>query len=71
MKKLIFLTVFLFLASFLPSLAFAQSPSGPKMVIEGRDFDFKEVQEGKVAEHVFKVLNKGNQPLEIHKVNPG
>jgi hypothetical protein len=29
------------------------------------------VEEGKVVEHTFKVLNKGGHPLEIRKVNPG
>jgi len=41
------------------------------MVLPERSFDFKDVEEGKVVEHVFKVLNKGSQPLEIRKVNPG
>jgi len=41
------------------------------MVLPERSFDFKEVEEGKVVEHAFKVLNKGNQPLEIKNVNPG
>jgi hypothetical protein len=41
------------------------------MVLPERSFDFKEVEEGKVLEHSFKILNKGNQPLEIKNVNPG
>jgi hypothetical protein len=55
------------LASFSP----AQTPSGPSMVLPERSFDFKEVEEGKIVEHTFKVLNKGDQVLEIKKVNPG
>jgi hypothetical protein len=41
------------------------------MVLPERSFDFKEVEEGKVVEHVFKVLNKGSQVLAITRVNPG
>ncbi len=41
------------------------------MVLPERSFDFKEVEEGKVVEHAFKVSNKGNQVLEIRNVNPG
>ena len=49
----------------------AQTPSGPSMVLPERFFDFKEVDEGKVIEHTFRVLNKGDQFLQIRKVNPG
>ena len=49
----------------------AQTPSGPSIVLPERSFDFKDVEEGKVVEHAFRVLNKGDQPLEIRKVNPG
>ena len=53
------------------SFSQAQTPSGPSMVLPERSFDFKEVEEGKVVEHAFKVSNKGNQVLEIRNVNPG
>ena len=43
----------------------------PRLVIEEKIFDFKEVEEGNVLEHAFKVLNKGDAPLEIKKVQPG
>jgi hypothetical protein len=49
----------------------AQTPSGPSMVLPEKSFDFNEVEEGKLVEHAFKVLNKGNRPLEITNVNPG
>ena len=41
------------------------------MVLPERSYDFNDVEEGKVVEHAFKVLNKGDEPLEIRKVNPG
>jgi len=41
------------------------------MVLPERAHDFGEVEEGNVAEHAFQVLNKGDQPLEIKRVNPG
>lgn len=63
-----FIVVFFFsLYSFSP----AQTPSGPSMVLPERSFDFQEVEEGKTVEHAFKVLNRGDQPLEITNVNPG
>jgi hypothetical protein len=40
-------------------------------VLPERSFDFKEVEEGRTVEHSFKVLNKGDEVLEIRKVNPG
>ena len=62
------IVVFFFsLFSFSP----AQTPSGPSMVLPERSFDFQEVEEGKTVEHAFKVLNRGDQPLEITNVNPG
>ena len=49
----------------------AQEPQGPRIVLKERAFDFKEVKEGEVIEHTFKVLNKGDQTLKIVKVRPG
>jgi hypothetical protein len=63
------LAVLLCVVFFTTSLA--QTPSGPSMVLPERSFDFRDVEEGKIVEHTFKVLNKGNQPLEITNVNPG
>jgi len=45
--------------------------SGPRIWIEAKEFDLKEVEEGTVVTHAFKVLNKGDQTLEIKRVNPG
>jgi uncharacterized protein DUF1573 len=52
-------------------MTFGQVNKGPKMVVEGREFDFKEVKEGTVLEHTFKIFNKGNEPLKIISVKPG
>jgi hypothetical protein len=41
------------------------------MVIPEKSFNFKEVEEGKTVEHVFRILNRGDEPLEIKDVNPG
>jgi len=72
MKRFFTLASFcVLLFSFLLSSSPAQTPSGPSMVLPERAYDFKEVKEGKVVEHAFRVLNKGNQPLEIKNVNPG
>lgn len=43
---------------------------GPCITISKRSFDFKEVKEGATVEHAFRVLNKGDNALEIKKVKP-
>jgi len=53
------------------SSSWAQSPSGPKMVLKEKSFDFNEVDEGKILEHHFKVLNAGDRPLKIKWIKPG
>ena len=53
------------------SLAWAQEATGPRMVLKEKSVDYKEVDEGEVIEHVFTVLNQGDQPLQIEKVKPG
>ena len=72
MKKL-WIGIFLFILFLIThlSLAWAQQASGPRMVINEKFVDYKEVDEGKTIEHVFQVLNQGDQPLLIEKVQPG
>lgn len=53
------------------SSSWAQEAIGPRMVLEEKSFELKEVDEGKIIEHTFKVLNTGDQPLEIKRVKPG
>lgn len=60
-----------FFSSFFGHFALAQDIQGPKMVLEELKFDFGEVKEGEVISHAFRVLNQGDQPLEIRKVKPG
>jgi hypothetical protein len=69
MKKLFYITIFFLVIAAQPLVS--HGSSGPRLVIEAKEFDFKEVEEGKVVTHTFKVLNKGDQPLEIKRVNPG
>jgi hypothetical protein len=45
--------------------------AGPQMVIDEKHFDFKEVNEGSVVAHSFRVRNTGDEPLQIRKVRPG
>ena len=47
-----------------------ETVSGPIMVIKEPSFDFKEVKEGATVEHTFRVLNKGDNALEIKRVKP-
>ena len=48
-----------------------QENKGPRIAVASREFDFKEVMEGTVLEHTFKILNKGDEPLNILSVRPG
>ena len=43
----------------------------PVIEVDTPVYDFKEVAQGKVVKHDFRVLNRGTAPLEIEKVKPG
>ncbi len=53
------------------SSAAAREINGPDMFIANAVYEFKKVQEGETLEHTFRILNKGNQDLEIKRVSPG
>jgi len=44
-----------------------QSPA-PKMFIEEKTFDAKDIKTGDYLEHTFNVYNRGEAPLEISNV---
>ena len=69
MKKLLYITIFSLVIAAHPLVS--HGSSGPRIWIEAKEFDLKEVEEGTVVTHAFKVLNKGDQTLEIKRVNPG
>ena len=69
MKKLCFITILFLVIAAHPFIS--DGASGPRLLIEAKEFDLKEVQEGKPIAHTFKVLNKGDQTLEIQRINPG
>ncbi len=71
MKKLMVIIIGLFSVALWVNVAFCQNDVGPRMVVEEREFDFKEVKEGTTLEHAFIIRNKGNEPLEIISVRPG
>jgi len=45
--------------------------AAPKMAVSEQSFDFKEAIEGQTLVHEFMIQNKGDQPLEIGKVETG
>jgi len=51
--------------------AWAQQTSGPKMILPETLYKAQAVKQGDVVEHDFPVLNQGDQPLEIKRVQPG
>ena len=69
MKKLCYLTILFLVITAHPLIS--HGLTGPRIFIEAKEFDLKEVQEGKVIAHTFKVSNKGDQTLQIQRVNPG
>ena len=69
--KRVFTRVLLCVLLSICSFSIAGTPSGPSMVNPEKSFNFNEVEEGNVVRHVFRVLNRGNEPLEIKDVNPG
>lgn len=72
MKRYWLATLLLFfLSAFMDYSVLAQDVRGPKMVLKEQVFDFKEVKEGDVVQHTFKVFNEGDQTLEIKNVRPG
>jgi hypothetical protein len=73
MRKLTFgIALFMILPFFArPIYSMAQQAAGPRMVLKEKFFDHKNVEEGAVIEHTYKVVNEGDQPLLIKKVTPG
>ena len=65
----IFFPVLLIL--FIAPLCLAEQTSGPKIFFEETTFDAKEIKGTDYLEHAFKVLNKGDAPLELTDVKPG
>ena len=64
MKKILFLLILT--AS--TTLAFAQTAEkkdGPEITFEATTFDFGDIKQGDVVEHIFTFENTGNQPLII------
>jgi hypothetical protein len=72
LQKVVFnLSSLILLVSLCFATGWAQQTSGPKMILPEKLHDAQEVNEGEIVKHSFPVLNKGNQPLEIKRVQPG
>lgn len=67
--SLAFLCIPIFI--FFNPLFSAQSESGPRMYLQEKFHDFKEVSQGAVVAHTFIVENRGVEVLQIQRVNPG
>ena len=70
-KDLITVMIPFFLFLFCFNVIPAEKMTGPRMLIEETLFDAKEVPEGEMIQHTFRILNIGDQPLEIKNVRPG
>jgi hypothetical protein len=72
MKRVVQMALLLLLiSSFLGHTVLAQETRGPRIVVKEPVFDFKEIKEGSVVQHTFKVFNEGDETLEIKSVRPG
>jgi uncharacterized protein (DUF58 family) len=72
MKRVLYSSVLLMVGLFFfLSAGLAQQAAGPRIEIEEKGFDAREVKEGEVIEHTFTVNNRGEEVLEIRKVSPG
>jgi len=74
MKRLLYLIslltlLFLFISNYPPCLA--QQTTGPRIILEEKLYDAKDVIESTVITHEFKVFNTGDSPLEIRQVSTG
>lgn len=47
----------------------SQGENRPEIEITPKTFEFGEIEYGKVAKHVFKIKNLGNETLEIKRVS--
>ena len=72
MKKIITLSIALIFVSF---LSFAQesgetasNESGAKIVFAETEYDFGDIYQGDVVQHIFEFTNEGDQPLIINNV---
>jgi hypothetical protein len=71
-QKLVFGVFFLIsLVSLCLATGWAQQTSGPKMVLPEKLYNAQAVKQGDIVKHDFPVLNEGDQPLEIKRVQPG
>ena len=43
----------------------------PVIEVEDPNYNFRQVAQGEVVKHDFRVFNRGNAPLEIKNVKPG
>ena len=58
------------LTGLISTVSSGQNKSAPKLFLENNYFDAGEVKQGSVINHVFKIKNNGDAPLEISSVKP-
>ena len=71
--KRVFKTVLLALLVTTMSAGFslAKEDAAPVIEVDQATYDFKEVSQGEIVKHDFRVFNRGEGSLEIKKVKPG
>jgi hypothetical protein len=71
MRKIANISLCLIMTLFIFFDVWANETKGPSLIILEPHYDAKEVQEGTVINHGFRLKNEGEAPLEIKRVNPG
>ena len=51
--------------------AVGEKEAVPVIEVEGATYDFRQVKQGAVIKHDFRVFNRGKAPLQIKNVKPG
>jgi hypothetical protein len=70
LNKLLYLCLILMLWVGLTQAA-GEKEAVPVIEVEGASYDFRQVKQGEVIKHDFRVFNRGKASLEIKNVKPG
>jgi len=68
-KKTLFLMLVL-AAVAIAGAAFAGERQGPRIYVKESKFDFGTVSAGSQPEHIFEIMNVGDDVLEIRQIQP-
>jgi hypothetical protein len=65
------LVILISIFSVVLSAAKESAEAVPVIEVENLTYEFKQVSQGEIVKHDFRIFNRGTAPLEIRKVKPG